>query len=369
MKTTKLMCAALALVAFAACNKQEVDTVLTSSNKAVSLTISNLVSESKAVAATTPVANGGTATIENQAAAGACAETDDLVVLLANASGNVVEAKALFGETATEGTYTWHNVDASVTQVAVVRVVKEDGTYNVTADDFVGDALSTYSSAAGNEDAHEQVDLAKMNLYVAADLSANGTCEVPNEHDNTTWTYNLYTANVTLAPALARVEIVGIKCTDLGSANADNDATTSGYDELELESIIWGTNAAYEYTFNNADVLKGTYKNEALVAYTPGENKAITWNIAPAAAVPSTAAPMTLSMTASAHDYSVVTPVQTLTINGFEGISNFEAGTIYRLNLEFTEDNLDETNEAICVEVTVEIANWVVVDVTPTFAN
>ena len=39
------------------------------------------------------------------------------------------------------------------------------------------------------------------------------------------------------------------------------------------------------------------------------------------------------------------------------------------MNINFNEENLDESNEAICVEVTVKVANWVVEEVTPVFGN
>jgi hypothetical protein len=61
---------------------------------------------------------------------------------------------------------------------------------------------------------------------------------------------------------------------------------------------------------------------------------------------------------------------KTLSIVGFEeGITAFERSKIYRMNINFKEENLDESNEAICVNVEVKVANWVVEEIHPEFKN
>ncbi|MBQ5875655.1 MAG: hypothetical protein IIW60_07270, partial [Alistipes sp.] len=186
-----------------------------------------------------------------------------------------------------------------------------------------------------------------------------------------------------------RVEITGITCTDLGKqtlANVTDATKTGGYDELALTRIYFGDedkegSKPYFYNFTSSDVLKGVYAGErnktprTLVPYTPAKvndsDSAIAWNISPNANFPSTDYPMVLSMEAKAYDYTVTNKTKTLTIVGVKetSVDAFERGKIYRMNIPFTENNLDKTNEAICVDVTVEIANWVVINVTPNFAN
>ena len=300
-----------------------------------------------------------------------------MTVLFANAAGNVVEAHSFANATAVANeagkwNYRFHGVHESVTQVAVVRN---------NAKEFVGTNLSVYATAAAEETI--VADLSELNLYGASDIAWDGqtTCTVTDAAHNTEYTYNLYTAQVNVVPTLARVEITGISCTDLGETTfkASTDPTvTGGFDELALQKIAFGAEEAYKYTFTANDILKGVYKDKTeadrttkrdLVPYNPGENKVIAWNIAPSAAYPSDNVPMTLYVKASAYDYDVNTADRTLTINGLTGATQFERSKIYRLAINFKESNLDESNEAICVDVTVKIADWVIVEVNPEFAT
>ena len=395
----------MAVAALVSCSKDNEDVLLTSSKKSVAITISNAVPQTKAVPEVTPTANGGVATIAAQENNQVAAAVNELTVLFANSAGNIVEAYSFKDATtvtaanpnpetgepvAGEYTYTYHAVHESVTQVAVVRHAKP-------ANGFEGTNLSVYATAAAVE--KDNADLDGIDLYGSADLVNTGrTCNVPSENHQETYTYQLYSADVTVTPALARVEITGISCIDLGKTTlaASADASkTGGFDELALIDLIWGTEAA-PYTFEFAktttgegeeakvtynDVLMGIYDPEAetktrdLVSYVPGApatDKAIAWNVAPAATAPSTTSPMTLKMSASAYDYTVNTPIKTLTITGLKdksgnSISKFERSKIYRMTIPFLESNLDVSNEDICVEVDVTIANWVVVLVEPSF--
>ncbi|MEE1103871.1 MAG: hypothetical protein U0L21_06945, partial [Alistipes sp.] len=83
---------------------------------------------------------------------------------------------------------------------------------------------------------------------------------------------------------------------------------------------------------------------------------------------PVAATALKIQMQAFAHDYTVVNTGKTLSV-GFNGADKFEAGKIYQIAIPFKESNLDKSNEAICVNVTVKVANWVVVPLTPVFGN
>ena len=378
----KLFVAVLAIAALAACNKEEVPVYQDSVKKSIAITIANGVADTKAVAEETPEAVGGEATIVPQEDNQAAASTDELVVLFANRAGVVVEAYSFADADETTAadpdadpdvkgvyTYTFHAVHESVEQVAVVRYAAI-----TNVEDFENTNLSVYAEAAAVEDLN--VDLDALELYASADLNDSGTeCEVQvTEH--VFETYKLYTAALTVTPALARVEIVGVNCTDLGErtlAAVSNATIVGGYDELALTDVVFGAEKVYNYNFLAADVLKGVYAGErnttareAVVYDLKDTKEAIAWNIAPQAA-PTAAKPMVFTMEASAYDYTVLNTIKTLTIESFAGVTNFERSKIYRLDLEFVEDNLDATNEAICVEVEVEIANWVVVELEPNF--
>ena len=370
----KLFVAALAIAALAACNKEEGPTYLESNKKAISITIANGVTDTRAVVPeVTPTANGGVATIQEQAAAEACATTDELVILFANRAGQVVEAYT-FDQAdlvTTEGNgnkYTYHAVHESVEQVAVVRYAAI-----TTVSEFVNTNLSVYAEAAAVED--RNVSVADLELYAVSGLNASGECSV--ETDDHVWeTYKLYTASLNVQPALARVEIIGVNCTNLGEMTLSNygvGANIGGYDKLALGTVSFGnaTDKMYTYAFNSTAILLGKYAGNGASRdpqiYDLGD-KAITWNVAPQAA-PSETYPMVFTMTAEAYDYNVLNKAKTLTIEKFNGITNLERGKIYRLDLEFEEENIDVTNDAICVDVTVTIANWVVEEVQPVFGT
>lgn len=395
----KLFIAAMALATIVSCSKDDGDAVLTSSKKAVSITIENGVSGTRALIESTPTtAGGGEGEILAQENKQVAANIDELVVLFANRNGDVVDAYAfsdadiledvdqipnVAGDANTEGKYSYlfHNIHESVEQVAVVRYSKI-----TDVEEYKNTNLKTYADAAAEEKL--TVDLDDLELYGSNTIATDGsTCKVKNvaaDGHVTEYEYKLYTASVKVAPALARVEIVGISCLDLGQTTLANvtDATkTGGYDELALERIYFGDqdeegDKPYYYNFTEKDVLMGVYAGQRsttardLVPYSPGKDSAIAWNISPDVPIPSTGTPMVLSMKASAYDYNVISGDKTLTINGFEeNIAKFEPGNIYRMNINFKEENLDKTNDAICVDVTVTIANWVVINVTPEFGS
>lgn len=405
----KLFVVAMAFAAFVSCSKEEGVSIIESSKKAVEISISNYKVDSRAIdnpADNEVKGDGQTGTIEEQAADNyVAAEADQLVVLFANQANTVEQAYALaeYAENNTAaGTYRFHDINESVTQVAIVRKATatkaEDGTwtysYDTTAANYVGDDLADYRAAAIIEYADNRgVD--GMDLFaVSEEFTNKGTCDVtdPNDH-KTTYTYTLFGAVVDVKPMLARVEVTRVACDGSNSASIDEEtgeettpnalgATTlaafngelisGGYDELKLGTLKFGEDEDYVYDFGGF-VLKGIYEKgegeREATHYEPGQGKAIAWNIATETAFPlTTANAMSIDMEASAYDYKVVNTKKNLTI-GFDNVETkkFEPGKIYRLAINFGENNLDASNEAICVEVEVKVAEWVVVPVTPVF--
>ena len=399
----KLFVCAMALAAFVSCSKSDEPTVLESSKKAVEISISNYTPNTRAIE--NPVASevkgdGQTGTIEAQVSTLAAAVADDLVVLFANNANTVEQAFALKGLTATDGKYLFHNINESVTQVAVVRKVTtatkaEDGTwtyaYDITPANFETKNLDDFRKAALVEYADNR-GIEGMDLFAVSEkLDDLGTCTLPaTDHDGYAdgYTYKLYGATVKVKPMLARVEITSVSAqggqNPLGSTTLkafQGQAVSGGYDELVLGTLTFG-DGTYKYDFNDF-VLKGIYQNEtetlqagereATIFKAGGDDTkyAIAWNIATSTAFPlTTANAMKIDMVASAYDYTVVNTGKNLTI-GFDNVETkaFEPGKIYRLAITFGEDNLDKSNEAICVNVKVEIADWVVVDVDPVFGQ
>ena len=402
----KLYVAVLAIAALAACNKEEVSFVQ-SNKKAVDITIANAMEVSRAV--TTPTDDKVASvpyegTIETQATDKyAAAQAGQLVVLFANSANIVEQAYAIEGGKTTR----YHNVNESVTQVAIVRSVEsatkgEDGAwtykYNLAATEedaasFLGTNLNTYLDAAKVQYTDGRgVD--GMDLFVVEGLGeSTKTCKEANRDAAghvTEYEYALYEVSLHVAPLLARVEVTRVACDGSNSSIGEGDEATApnalgattlaafkgkpvsgGYDELKLGTLTFD---GYTYDFNDF-VLKGIYdkgvgEREA-THFEPGAGKAIVWNIATETAFPlTTLDAMTIDMVASAYDYTVVNDQKNLTI-GFDNVTpqEFEPGKIYRLAINFGENNLDASNEAICVDVTVTVQEWVVVPVTPVFGN
>ena len=418
----KLFIAAMALATIVSCSKDDADQVLESSKKAVEITISNYMPDTRAITnptATEVTANAKVGTIEAFTTEGTAekplvaASAEQLVVLFANNANIVEHAYALSGETAgSDGTYTFHNINESVTQVAVVRKVnKSDAgaySYDTTEANFEGTKLDTYKTAALTEYTDNR-SIEWMDLFAASgQLTGGEQCTItPNDHTQG-YTYWLYKAKVDVKPMLARVEITNVQCTDLGTttaAAAAGQPVSGGYDHLTLGTLTFGTNKTYDFKNH---VLKGAYcgtaqvnddvcddaaKNyyDAIYNGTANNGKVIAWDISVKTPYPTVkqvtetkenedgttttvtkdaidANPLTIAMTAFAHDYTVVNTGKQLSV-GFKGATTFEAGKIYQIAIPFTESNLDKSNEAICVNVEVKVANWVVVPLTPVFGN
>ena len=82
-------------------------------------------------------------------------------------------------------------------------------------------------------------------------------------------------------------------------------------------------------------------------------------------------APMILDVNATSHHMFVNNPAKTVSVVKLNGVADFalDKGKVYRMELEFSEDNIDETDDQLCVKATVKIADWTVVLVTPEFGT
>ena len=372
----KLFVAVMALAAFAACQK---DVVLVNDNetKTITLTISNQSEDSRALGGDT-----------NKGVTGACAEASDLVVLFANTDGTILFNDKLTSTGTTDnthkgegtsyikdektGSYMWHMVPADVKQIAVARfeandITIEKGTTNISA----------VAALAKDEAKNLNRELEDIVLYGVGQLKDTG-----ESHRVGNTLYHVWNTEVTVAPALARFEIHKIQCTDLGAANADENLATYGLDELLINSLSW-TGATETHTaYGFPHTLYGSYNNESATnntepdsakrsnSYTP-TNGAWSWNV-----LPCTFAGLTLDMTAATYDYQITDGNYSFPLNvvglskkvdGDDTVDNvFVAGNIYVINLIFNEQNIS-AQDAICVDVTVEIKPWTVVDRTPIY--
>ena len=375
----KLFIAAMALATIVSCSKDDGDAVLTSGLKSVSIKIEN---------AATATRNGGdTAEGSNTA----CAVASDLVVWFADGSGNILQEFQLGNPvTGTTNEYMFHRVSEQVQNIAVGRYEDKDVTP-------VGSTIASIIALAEDPQAGNGVkNIARpiSEIILSSDmvkLQPNGETCTDTTIDGKTYESPIYEANVTVAPRLSRVEILKIQCDDLGALNEDDDEESYGFDELTLNSFVFGDNTL---TAINGTVLSGSYAAKgadgkwAEVTGDPAnsvepEKGAWSWNLEDGQAFET----MELYVTGDAKDWIVNNGDTKLVINSLSAgtpkpgthatdctcgivdgkVATYEANHIYKMNIIFGEGDMEPRNAAICVNVTVDIVDWVVVPVTPNF--
>lgn len=418
----KIFIVAMALAAFVSCSKDDgVDKVLTSKEKSVSVTIQNsIISGTRAVvkgsdASFTPEAIGGEAGLTDQVGTtGADGETETLVanlgtlqILFANQAGQVLHAMSLVneadddihnGETGTNednepneyvpgendgekvggGVYTFHRVPEAVTRIAVIRDTK-----GLAGQALEGQTLASIQAWALKEDKALNLDVQDIFLYAEGDLAPSDECYV-DEVEGVETTYYFYTTTLNIEPQYTRFELVSVSCDDLGKYNNDkteageDNIATVGLDELELVKFTIPLKGKdYTKTWEAGTILYGgacagakKCGKDKSTEVTAGENLAWSWNMAPGTLALGTA-PMVLDLNADSHHMFVNNPAKTVRVVKLNTTPDFalDKGKVYRMELEFSEDNIDETDDQLCVEATVKIADWTVVLVTPEFAT
>ena len=380
----KLFIAAMALATIVSCSKDDAgDAVLTSKQKSVSIKIANAVSATR---------NGG------DTAAGSvkkAATPTELKVWFADGSGIILEERELTeNNPEADGSYMFHQVSEQVQYIAVGRYETGDVTAKgsniadiiaLASDPEAG--ATTKNIARPIETIILSSDMVKLEKGdQVCEETVNGvTVEVP-----------VYEADVTVTPRLSRVEISKIQCNDLGYLNTDaeGDESTYGFDELKINSFTFGNNTLSAI---NKVVLSGSYAKKD----TEGNWVAVTGeaanSVVPTKEVWSWSLKdgqefqnMVLDMNGDAKDWTVNDGHTTLTINSLSAgtpdagshaedcdcginedglVETYKANHIYNMEIVFGEKNLDPRNTAICVNVTVTVAEWVVVPVEPNFAN
>lgn len=352
----KYFIAALALVAAVACSKDDVDHVLDSSKKSVSISIANMASGTRA-----PENVGGVTPSGSEVA---CADMKDVYFLFADNSGKII---AVFdaAETAAadvNGTsYTYHGLPEVVQQVAAVANL---GT-TVPAE---GENLSKYVDLYEVEDVdgvfNTQVVYGASTLTRKVDDNGNQMCAVEDDHK-----YPLYGATIKLVPYTARIEITHIGCTDFGTYSK------MGIEDLYLNGTKYGF-IFKDYTQDSdldsypAYVLskENVHTSHDANCIAPADGNVWSLNI-----VEQPVSNMVMGVYTKGDNYATLVAEKTVTINtykvGGNAISKFEKGNIYRFPIDFSHTNFDGDNESICATVTVDVHQWVVNPVEIGFAN
>ena len=295
------------------------------------------------------------------------------------------------GQTALEklAATTFHNLPANVEYVYVLANMDKNDEGEYIKYESQDEIDFTLNLANGGNNISN--DAANLFLYGYSVLAMDGN---DTEDGNV-----LYKASVTLNPAIARIEITGFEVTDNGTATTKwssftlNEIALNGYGKTATI-----TNGAYGYTTgeqddatsldesnvytwlygvsSNADIYDNLNLTMTCTEYagslsidnteTADATEVLAYHV-----FPTTVPSIVLSLTGVEEGVSTPLYLQTTSLlyenddNTTEPLTTLEAGKIYRLAYKFDQSNLTETEK--CVDLDVTVAQWVVVDVTPTF--
>lgn len=390
----KLFIAAMALATIVSCSKDEGDQILESSKKSVTIKIENIASATRAAGGETLAADANDAT--NKLAA---ATDKDLVFLFADNGGKVVESRTLNdkGDNATlltkngTGDYTFHKLPENVTMIGVIA-----NATSVPA--TLADAVKAWTDesnqlaleynkvvAYGSPVVDGQPTALNAKGGVTLTRVAGQEATAPTEHEDA---YPLYTASVRVAPYMARIEVTRVACTDLGQTDNDgfekitiNKLSLAGgnYKTNATADAITGTKVTADangikYTCAVGDDDNNVLDAHYVVASDSGDkavaatSKVWSWNILPQAI-----SNLTVDMLVEGNGYLIPAENANKTVtvvsyaNAAGNITEFKSENIYRFAIDFSESNVDAGDAYICVNVTVQIANWVINETTVGF--
>lgn len=350
----KYFIAALTLVAAVACSKDDVsDPILNNSMKSVTISIANMEQTTRAEEYI-----GGETTPGSETAGLNCTKIDEnFYFMFAKANGEIVTVYEKDYLPQPNGTtYTFHKLSQEISTVAVV------GNYTQTPE--IGKNISEYKAEAETENQETvEADYRNLIVYAEAALTPNGVCVV-NETDGSIHEYPLYTANLDVKPVMSRIEIGQISCTNFGPDGMKYSHI--GIESVVLNGIDGGNKYIHKFgNFTEDDDLNYDTKNvltKSHNAITPENNKVWSWNIKPQAK-----SNLVTKLYVKGDGFTTQVPVRTVTINkymdGTTEITNFEAGVIYKLNIDFAHNNIDGTSDYLCANVTVNIVPWTVKNV------
>ncbi len=266
----------------------------------------------------------------------------------------------------------FHYLPAGVKEVYVLGNLNAEQSWTTVAQ--ITKALSTEEATSLENDAD------KLFLYDKKSLSR------ANEDIAG---HALYKATLSLVPAVARIEFEAFGMTNTGS----DLATITSVDLTKMALVNYSDAATYnsDNTLTIADQKTATIDDARVWDYMDKNKTIFTANL--------TGIELTTSETVKEdikdvktwkntegvdclyyHVYPGKAPAIVVTMladfegaqtpqyvysKGFKAVDDLEAGKIYRIKYIFDESNIGEVEK--CVQVTVEIAKWDVVTVTPEF--
>lgn len=373
MKLTKLMCAAFAAaVALASCQK-EAPVEEAKTYKSVEVSINNVEMGTKALGSTEDLTgkkiqlnslqfffSDGTSFY---AAKNADQTPSDVYIdatELAAMNGNISLA--------------FHFLPPSVKEVLVVGNLPELNVSNKTG-------LDRTLEIAYNQ------DVTNFHLYAEGAMTTN----VVNDHEqgNNGHVSNVYKVTLNVVPRVARFEVKKIGC-NVTTANktitVKSLAFADFYDKCDFRSGLVDVNSLrsveltqqgiFNYFANsmnkskwNNDFFDGEEGSSPEVVLTK-ENKSVDINVAYNFFTGGhSTSPLHLlniiEKVGEGEDNPAYLYTNTYKMNSGSVLSSFEPGKIYRMDLVFNEDNLQHQDR--CLDITVTVASWDLILVTPEY--
>lgn len=395
MKALRLMLSAcVAAVALVSCNNEEMDSRMENSRmKSVEVSLAN---------AQYAVTRGSAG---DKISAGQAVVVNDLKIFLTDAGGNVYHAKVADGSEEAQTYWTsadlasgalavqFHYVDHGCTKIVAVANLGKDMTYP--------EFLQMANLKVGDEQNSKD-----LSLYAEATLTKTARQHSDANVDGTTYVADVYEADLTLKPRISRFEVDGfsvkfndspthqvIQITDMLFQHYDAETslatgTENGVHVKQIEDL--DIQADVYNWFNNTSKPKGWYwdafatpleikaadantGNNMTVAVDTPDNLA--YHFFSGSTIPTFVIKMIVDGQ-PAYIYSKGFFSTTNLTNGQPtAITQFEEGKIYRMSakgvdegdgsIPIDEDDIDPMDR--CIEISVDVVDWVVELVYPEF--
>ena len=381
MKTFRIMCAALlAAMTLASCQKEQEQTPENKNYKSVDIVLSNIMPNTK-------LAGGGQALDGKKIVMNSiqffftdgtsvyAPKTEDGITI-ADTYWTAEEIAAMTDDQTGVISGGFHFLPSSVTKVVAVGNQRELSISNVAELNSVIELAS-------------QQNISNFALYAEGPLvgtPANGGHETNGGNDHTTLVYNV---ELNIVPLVARFEVKKIGCnfssdgdktiTVKGIAFADfyNKCTLATRETSDMKSLTTDMSSVFNYftsgmradKWNNdffGDWMpKGSLDNchDEIILKNETDKNIVDVDIA-YNFYPTTDAPLHLLNLLDGNDPAYIFTKKYKDVYGNE-ITQFEPGKIYRMDMIFNHEDLD--HQDICVDITVKVASWELVVVTPEF--
>ena len=384
MKTFRIMCAAVvAAMSLASCQKEQEQAPENKTLKSVEVKINNVAPVTRAIGGLGESLEGKNIQLNSLqfffSDGTSLYEAKDAEGKVADVYYDAAELAALDGSISAK----FHFLPAAVKKVIVI------GNYS--------------ASAATTETALDaELEIAKYQDVTNFPLYAEGTLGLAssNAHDSGSNGHlsNVYTVNLDVYPHVARFEITGIGCTlPLNSGKivkVVSIAFADFFDKCDFRTAVGNTLRSVQlnqqdiYTyfqeqmstakwnndfFNGLNGQVGAGNSHPIIELTAA-NTFVETDIAYNFFCKGAPSPCLLLNVIeyenqAAFDVNNGTPGYLYTnvyrLNSTEPVTTFEPGKIYRMAIRFNEDDLQHQER--CLDISLNIAEWIVINVTPEF--